>query len=304
MNSIKNFLKKLFYVEKVSGVPFGVTHLFGLKIRWNPDQTPVADVIAKQVAREVYSVMEVQYLHNRVFPQFKNINKDKDVVIYGCGPTLKYYNNEISGEKIALNKAILLDNVDFQYSFCIDANLLRSCPNYLEIIQEKKNCISFVGKPLHPERKQFPETNFAEDSQCYRFYEAGREAMPSRDFGKILYPNLENHPLANFESVAFPALHFAFYTHPRRIYFVGLDTSSGHFFDITGSYEVKAMMNGYRAFKNFAQLYYPDIEIISVNPVGLKGLFTDVYTKSYVDEHPELLNENVKIIESENCNAE
>ena len=51
------------------------THLFGLKIRWNPDQTPVADVIAKQVAREVYSVMEVQYLHNGVFPQFKNINK-------------------------------------------------------------------------------------------------------------------------------------------------------------------------------------------------------------------------------------
>ena len=42
------------------------THLFWLKIRWNPDQTPVADVIAKQVAREVYSVMEVQYLHNRI----------------------------------------------------------------------------------------------------------------------------------------------------------------------------------------------------------------------------------------------
>lgn len=182
--------------------------------------------------------------------------------------------------------------------------MLKTCPNYLEIIQEKKNCISFVGKHLHPERKQFPETNFAEDSQCYRFYEAGREAMSSRDFGKILYSNLENHPLANFESVAFPALHFAFYTYPKRIYFVVLDTSSGHFFDKSGSYEVNSMMDGYHLLENYAQLYYSDVEVISVNPVGLKGLFTDVYAKSYVDEHPELLKENVKIIESENSNAE
>lgn len=128
--------------------------------------------------------------------------------------------------------------------------------------------------------------------------------MPSRDFRKILYPNLEKHPLANFESVAFPALHFAFYTCLKRIYFVGLDTSSGHFFDKSGSYEVNSMMEGYHLLENFAQLYYSDVDVISVNLVGLKGLFTDVYTKSYVDEHPELLKETVKIIESENSNAE
>ena len=128
--------------------------------------------------------------------------------------------------------------------------------------------------------------------------------MPSRDFGKILYSNLENHPLANFESVSFPALHFAFYTCLKRIYFVGLDTSSGHFFDKSGSYEVNSMEEGCHLLENFAQLYYSDVEVISVNPVGLKGLFTDVYTKSYVDEHPELLKETVKIIESENSNAE
>ena len=40
----------------------------------------------------------------------------------------------------------------------------------------------------------------------------------------------------------------------------------------------------------------PDIEIISVNPVGLKGLFRDVYTKEYVKNNPELF-ENVDNIE-------
>ena len=29
--------------------------------------------------------------------------------------------------------------------------------------------------------------------------------------------------------------------------------------------------------KKFAKTYYPDTEIISVNPVGLKGIFKDVY---------------------------
>ena len=32
----------------------------------------------------------------------------------------------------------------------------------------------------------------------------------------------------------------------------------------------------YKKFKAFAHKYYPDIEIISINPVGLKGLFKDV----------------------------
>lgn len=29
--------------------------------------------------------------------------------------------------------------------------------------------------------------------------------------------------------------------------------------------------------KKFAETYYPDTKIISVNPVGLKGIFTDLY---------------------------
>jgi len=40
--------------------------------------------------------------------------------------------------------------------------------------------------------------------------------------------------------------------------------------------------------KKFAALHYPDTEIISVNPVGLKGMFHDMYTESYLDAHPEL----------------
>lgn len=33
--------------------------------------------------------------------------------------------------------------------------------------------------------------------------------------------------------------------------------------------------------KMFASKYYPDIKIYSINPVGLKGLFKDIYTDEY-----------------------
>ena len=59
-------------------------------------------------------------------------------------------------------------------------------------------------------------------------------------------------------------------------------------------------MRGYKKFKEFIDIYYPDVEVISVNPVGLKGLFRDVYTQNFVDAHPELKKENIEIITVEN----
>ena len=34
----------------------------------------------------------------------------------------------------------------------------------------------------------------------------------------------------------------------------------------------------YKLMKEFAGLHYPETEIISVNPVGLKGIFKEIYT--------------------------
>ena len=41
------------------------------------------------------------------------------------------------------------------------------------------------------------------------------------------------------------------------------------------------MRVSYARLKTFADQYYPDTEIISINPVGLKGLFKDIYTEEY-----------------------
>ena len=98
-------------------------------------------------------------------------------------------------------------------------------------------------------------------------------------------------------SVSFPAIQFALYTYPKKIYLIGLDTTQmPNYFGIDNPYNTTQMIKGYKEFQKFAKIHYPDIEIISINPVGLKGIFKDVYTQSYVDEHPELLEENIEII--------
>ena len=47
----------------------------------------------------------------------------------------------------------------------------------------------------------------------------------------------------------------------------------------------------------YVKNHYPDIEIISINPVGLKGMFKDVYTENYLNDHPEIDKNSAEIIE-------
>ena len=51
---------------------------------------------------------------------------------------------------------------------------------------------------------------------------------------------------------------------------------------------ISLWVKGYQEIKKFAEQLYPDTEIISINPVGLKGVFHNMYTESYLEVHPEL----------------
>ena len=59
---------------------------------------------------------------------------------------------------------------------------------------------------------------------------------------------------------------------------------------------INLFKTGYVKLKQIRDTYYPEVEIVSINPVGLKGMFHDVYTKSYLAEHPEIDSSTVEII--------
>jgi hypothetical protein len=105
-----------------------------------------------------------------------------------------------------------------------------------------------------------------------------------------------NSPLSDFNSVIFPAVQFALWTYPKCIYIVGCDCShngkyeSNHFHDTEEKedfFPVVECVQGWKKIKEFQQTYYPDIEMISINPVFLKGLFKDEFTDSYLKDNPD-----------------
>ena len=92
--------------------------------------------------------------------------------------------------------------------------------------------------------------------------------------------DISTQPLGCFGSVVFPALQFSLWTNPKKIYLVGCDcTTLGYAYNKneTNFLITEEIINAYKKFKFFAYKYYPETEIISINPVGLKGIFKDVY---------------------------
>lgn len=119
-----------------------------------------------------------------------------------------------------------------------------------------------------------------------------------------------------FYSIAFQAIHFALFTNAKRIYLVGCDCTNAGYFDgskqrlsdLVAKTSVPHWLDGYQKVKAFVERFYPDTEIISVNPMGLRGLYSDVYTDDFIADHPEIDSSKVTRLnstqeENESCNT-
>lgn len=233
-----------------------------------------------QLAKDL-ALMSLRDVHSQVFPQYKNINDGKDVVIIATGPTLADYKPIENCVNIGLNRAYQYDKVKLDYLFLQDGTATKS---YIDEIDKLEDIVKFYGVALfneeYREGVRIPEYHL-KSKNSHRYYSYNY-------IDCSLNSNLSVYPLFTHASVSFPAIHFALWTHPRKIYLVGCDSTAAPYWDGKGreqDYLVQAekvnnnMIEGYKKLKTFADLYYPDVEIISINPVGLKGIFKDVYTK-------------------------
>ena len=92
-----------------------------------------------------------------------------------------------------------------------------------------------------------------QEKGIYHFYSSARHHLPAYNYGEILHYDIETHPLTDFMSVSFAALHFALYTQPRKIYLIGLDTTnSGHILNCNHQYYIDDLMEGYKKFKDLS----------------------------------------------------
>lgn len=311
-----SFAEKIFSVKNSSGKTHKVINILGLKIKIkrkikiNPldilyrienkaiiDHRNIYALINKYYFLQKSNILAAQ-IHPKSFSPYANCYHGKELVVFASGPTSKYYSSAlINAPHIGVNRSFFSEKVKLDYLFIQD---------HLENDMEKANnypCQKFYGKI--PDRRYSQTKNGLLRITNIDLYESGANNYILEDFPQNNWAdNLAVEPIGDWCGCVFSALQFAMYTNPKRIYLVGCDCSDlGHFYPEPNtqflnnktsnlSYQKKS----WEAFKAHYSKFLPNVEIVSINPVGLKGMFKDIYTQSYIDEHPELLNENIEII--------
>ncbi len=234
----------------------------------------------------VQRCISTAFLHQKTFGEFKNKYVDKTVVLVGAGPTLNYFEPIANAIYVGVNRTFLYEKIMFDYLFAIDKNGLEPkdesfTKRFLDY--RGSDCTKFVGDQNCGINMQIPEGKLLNNIKKYN---TTANLMPSR-----FTVDIDSEPLGNFHSVSFQAMQFILFTNPSTIYLVGMDSNvstMGHF---TGKFQNSnstlalnslRCINHWKELRGFKEIYYPDTEIISVNPVGLKGIFSDVYTENYL----------------------
>ena len=222
--------------------------------------------------------MEAANIHRDTFAKYRNCNKGKNVAVIGSGPSLDKWVAPKGIVQIGVNGTCIAKNVNLDYWFVQDYDdaLLSQFTE-----RDDKLCKKFFGVHyMLPNVKPIPFSEVERfGAEQYFFYDC-----PIYPFPFDFTIDISSKPFITYGSTIFVALQFALFTHPDKIYIVGCDCSEGHFSlhkEMIHDKDVGSLghiMNGWYRFQQFAQALYPDIEIISVNPVGLKGLFSEGYT--------------------------
>ena len=248
----------------------------------------------------INTIIQAQRLHEKTFGKYRNAFEGRDVVLVCTGPTAKNYTPIKDAIHIGINGAVYLDHIVCDYIFCQDFTDRQTNNETLNIaVNEYRpdTCKKFYGiippamlKKVHKSIGRIP-LSYSNHGMINQYI---LEEIPLHN----LAYDISREPVGNFYGTPFSAMQFLMFANPKRIFLVGCDCSSGYaynkeknFISVTGQREIWI-----NHIKPHMDRYFKNIEMISINPVGLKGQFKDVYTQSYVDEHPEIREENPEIL--------
>ena len=203
-------------------------------------------------------------------------------MIFATVPSSDYYKPLPDAIHIGLNFAWKKENIPLNYLFTTDNPAMSEMEKGFEKILDDIFVSKLVGR-LPWSWLNYPEDVSLRWRKVHRFYMEDASDCP-------IYQDICYHPVVTNSTVAFMAMHFALFTYPKEIYIVGCDlgTVYDHFYDqdqkgrpatpFPAGDRVKVT---WARMKIHAARYYPETKIISINPIGLKGLFEDVYTDEY-----------------------
>lgn len=221
--------------------------------------------------------LNVFFTHQETFGKYKAIHTGKEVALIACGPSLNRYRPVSGAINVGVNRSFMRD-IKLDYIFIQDYTPM-------------KDSIEELVKPEYSDIKKLygvlPEQYYGD-----KFKKCTPAIMPESLILRhkaqkyYLYTKRPQFPLKfNTEidkswvqdcgSVALSAMQFILFTSPKKIYLVGCDCTSGHFYNTKDGTNCSKLIKPWKELKKFADIHYPETEIISINPVGLRGIFTD-----------------------------
>jgi hypothetical protein len=237
--------------------------------------------------------------HSKVFPQFKNIHKGEEAVLVATGPTMLHYEPLQKAIHIGVNTAYKRLKLELKYWFALDIVPINDCITEIQ----KTEFIKFFGQGHLPyptsyydRGRHIPDYIIENSQNAYRYY------FNLKDFSTINI-DIETQPLPDLGSCVYSAAYFAIYTGMKKLYLVGCDCASNGYFNKREQeqhFNTRNLIKHWKIFKRYVSAFHPDVEIISINPIGLRGIFKDIYTEKYAMEN---FNEgeikNIEIIRGE-----
>lgn len=236
----------------------------------------------RRLREQVVLRPEIAAVNSAAFDRYRDAHQGRDVVVVAAGPTLAHYEPIEGAIHIGVNSVIADTRIPLDFGFAQDFHKDgRTLQTASLFDTDRPDCRYFFGVLAHRQRYQLMEASHSLTARvgATRYFV---DASPS---STIEY-DIRFNPLADFFTVAFPALHFALFTNPRRIYLAGCDTTYfGYANGATQDWTSDAIrvhltrrIDGYRRMRDFARRVYPETEIVSLNPVTLAGLFSDEFT--------------------------
>lgn len=208
--------------------------------------------------------------HPKSFAPYRCYCKGRDLVLVATGQTLARYRFKSDAVHVGVNRAFMAPNISaLDFYFIQDISGAR---DYIEAANEYRSgeCVKFYGRLDNP--KCAIPLRDVESAKAFQYL-----TMAPYDFKSFNVADLTTSELPDFGSVVFSALAFSLWMRPTRLYLVGCDCSSSYFDDTQAKRSFEFLIHGWRVMSEYAKVFYPDVEIVSVNPVGLKGLFKDSY---------------------------
>lgn len=223
--------------------------------------------------------LETVHLYNKnAFSEYRNVFKDKVVVVVGAGPTLNKYKPIPNAIHIGTNRVHQNKNLKLDFLFRQD---------FKNFDKEIFDCdvTKFIGNFCDWKLDMCPQSVFNKLTNARKFI--------INNYSDYIPVDIDVSPLWHGGSVIYSAMQFALWTNPKRIYLVGCDCAGqvdslhwNHFDDGKDNSHnlvpIKVLVDNWKMLAQFIEYMYPDVEIISINPVGLKGLFKDEYQNQEV----------------------